>query len=398
MQCPNCNLNIKDDASFCIHCGARFEGNTPSAPQLNQNTVVQNSNVAQNQNNPVQNQNNNQVAYSMPQANNTDCDKYIRAYLGGRYDKVMNSNFSWGTFFFGWIWLFTHKLWGAGFKLIFTMIGLGFILGIVNSIVGMLFAKSFVILILILLAELVGYIYVIVMFCKDYSNYYLEKANFEVNEVLNVYKNEEEALRVCEKRGKPLYIILIIFLLISFASPTLAGYVASQSMSDARKGVFLDTTKLYVDSVKNGWMAGDIVCKKNAQDTTFTITSDEITEGKYFVPVATSSNLWNKKMNGLNITGSPETNATNLLYQGGKSPWNNSDVYGVVLIDTNTNNTTASIYSSKKYYVALVDEAGHGIGSDKLSTDSNVLTNKDVVNNASIDASSLSGYLECQSK
>lgn len=392
MQCPNCNLNIKDDASFCIHCGARFEGNTPapSTPQLNQN------NSMPSQNNPVQNQNNNQVAYSMPQANNTDRDKYIRAYLGSRYNKVMNSDFSWGTFFFGWIWLFTHKLWGAGFKLIFTMIGLGFILGIVNTIAALLFSKAIVILLFLVVAELFGYIYVIVLFCKDYSNYYLEKANFEINEVLNVYKNEEEALRICEKRGKPLYIILIIFLLIPMISSVFAVYVSSHSIDDSRKGIFLDTTKLYVNSVKNGWMAGDIVCKKNAQDTTFTITSDEITEGKYFVPVATSDDLWNKKMNDFKITGSPKTNTDNLLYQGGKSPWKNSDVYGVVLIDAN--NSAASRYSSKKYYVALVDEAGRGVGSDKLSTEYSLLFDDDVVTNASIDASSLSGYIECQSK
>ena len=405
MQCPNCSLNIKDDASFCIHCGARFENNMstpPSTPQLNQNNAMpMNNNVQVNNtnvqtNNTVQNQNNNQVSYSMPQANKVDTDKYLRAYLGGRYNNVMNSSFSWGTFFFGSVWFFTHKLWGAGFKLLFVMFGVGLVIGIVNSILAVL--KLPILVLIAFLVEFAVLIYIAVTYSKAYSDYYLEKANFEVSEVLNVYKNEQEALKVCEKRGKPLYIILIIFLLLPLLASFAAYRLTYSTIDNGKADVFLNTARLYTNSVKTNWIAGEIVCKKNINDTSFTITSDEITTGKYFIPIATSKSLWDKKAGNMKIIGDPATNASNLIYQGGKSPWNANNVYGFVVVDINNNGNTYSVYRSTKNYIALVDEDGNGIGSDKLSTEVNLLSKEDVVKKeATINTSALSGYIECKS-
>ena len=56
------------------------------------------------------------------------------------------------------------------------------------------------------------------------------------------------------------------------------------------------------------------------------------------------------------------------------------------------------MYRSTKNYIALVDEDGNGIGSDKLSTEVNLLSKEDVVKKeATINTSALSGYIECKS-
>ena len=42
MQCPNCKMNVKDDASFCMYCGTQFQN---QATNIVSNNTVANANV-----------------------------------------------------------------------------------------------------------------------------------------------------------------------------------------------------------------------------------------------------------------------------------------------------------------------------------------------------------------
>ena len=83
MLCPNCSMNIKDDASFCIHCGTRFENNSYTAPQIQTNTSVQNN---------VGVQNNFGMQPQQPKKE-IDRDPYMRAYFGKRYTNIIETKF-----------------------------------------------------------------------------------------------------------------------------------------------------------------------------------------------------------------------------------------------------------------------------------------------------------------
>ena len=120
MQCPNCQMNIKDDSQFCIHCGTRFSNSMSTTVSQVQNTVPVQPSICPKCQQPIQAGSKfctncglqlatNQVsAPSTPdqilQQNQqalvneqNERDKYLRAYFGSSYDKVMNSNFSIGT-------------------------------------------------------------------------------------------------------------------------------------------------------------------------------------------------------------------------------------------------------------------------------------------------------------
>ena len=45
MQCPNCNMNIRDDATICMYCGASLQQGVNPVQQPVQNNVVQGTNV-----------------------------------------------------------------------------------------------------------------------------------------------------------------------------------------------------------------------------------------------------------------------------------------------------------------------------------------------------------------
>ena len=146
MICPKCQMNIKDDARICVHCGMQFnnvqsvEVQKPSlvCPSCNSqidsglkfctNCGADLSSVQVNSTPVVQ---------STPVINNeNDRDRYLRAYFGKNYDSVMKSDFSIGTFFFGWLWLLLYGLFKPALNLFLICLGISFTTSLISVFIG----------------------------------------------------------------------------------------------------------------------------------------------------------------------------------------------------------------------------------------------------------------------
>ena len=135
-----------------------------------------------------------------------------------------------------------------------------------------------------------------------------------------------------------LAVITIMGILMMVAIPTV-----SRTIENSRKDTFIDMAQQYVSSVRNLWAADSFECGG--------YTSSAVQSGAYYVEVNTTSD-----------------SVPVLLEQGGKSPWGNRDVMGIIGIAVRDDGGTRSV----KYYPALVDGI-HGInvkadGSGTAST------------------------------
>ena len=199
MQCPNCNMNIKDDARMCIHCGMQF--NSSLVPPV-QNQLIVCPNCKANIESGVQfctqcgSKINPEMVGTMPQVqvSNANDDRYLRAYFGSKYDSVMKYDFSIGTLFFEWIWLLIYGL----FKPALNLFLIGFGIDLTATIIGGLIGGGQIL-------SLLGFIlrlYFVIQYAKNFSSFRIEKANQEIDEVLRNFQDENERLEMCKKKGK----------------------------------------------------------------------------------------------------------------------------------------------------------------------------------------------------
>ena len=204
MICPKCQMNIKDDARICVHCGMQFnnvqsvEVQKPSlvCPSCNSqidsglkfctNCGADLSSVQVNSTPVVQ---------STPVINNeNDRDRYLRAYFGKNYDSVMKSDFSIGTFFFGWLWLLLYGLFKPALNLFLICLGISFTTSLISVFIGG--GKIFS------LIGLVIQLYIVYQYANNFTAFRLDKANTAIDEVLRTVQDENERLVMCEKKGK----------------------------------------------------------------------------------------------------------------------------------------------------------------------------------------------------
>ncbi len=342
MQCPNCNMNIKDDAQFCLHCGTQF-ANRPVAPVqtataatcpkcnaaiapgtqfcTNCGFQIQGAQSAQTPDQILQ-QKQQVIAQEQIQR-----EKYMRAYFGSGYDSVMEGSFSIGTFFFGWVWLIIYKLYSAAGKMFVTQVVINFVAVILSPLLG-----GF--------GTILGgtaSLWITIMYAREFSSAYLDRANHEIDYILSTVPNEEDRLKECKKAGGPSLIagivvvgaFLGIIALIFFSAVMGAG----STIEHSRQDTFMDTSRAYVNAIKNAVYADEIKCGKNIY---------EADAGIYYYSFTTRAG----------------DSATKILEMGGKSSWNNADVAGQVIIHKSISGGRPNY----KFAVVLVDEKGKGIG------------------------------------
>lgn len=126
-----------------------------------------------------------------------------------------------------------------------------------------------------------------------------------------------------------LAVITIMGILMLVAIPAV-----SRTIENARRDTFMDTAKAYANAIMTAVAADEIICSN--------LILSSRGEGYYYVKFDTS--------NG--------NSATDLLEQGGKSSWGNSDVKGIVVI----HKTIINNRNNYEYYVIMADSAGRGLG------------------------------------
>ena len=363
MQCPNCQMNIKDDAQFCMHCGASF--NNPQQTQVPEqsgsnlcpscNTPIiagtqfctncganlgnnQVSNPTQvNQQIPAQSTQSqvlSQVGVQTSTNNRVDMEKYLRAYFGFRYNSIISSNFSFGTFFFGWFWLLIYGLYSMAGRLFLTQLGISIASAVVEVIFSAVGLGS-----LVTLAASIINIYILVVYAKNFSSAYIDRANKEIEYILSRTQDEEERIKLCKTRGGinliPSIITLVIIGLFIYGIFSALSKGTGGTIENSRKDTFMDTSKAYINAIKNAVAADELKCGDSIS---------KVGQGVYYYSFTTKSG----------------DSAHKLLEQGGKSPWNNADVAGQIVIRKIVYDSSSS--AKYEYGVVLVDEKGRGIG------------------------------------
>ena len=130
-----------------------------------------------------------------------------------------------------------------------------------------------------------------------------------------------------------LAVIVIMGILMMVAIPAMTRYI-----ENSRKDTFLSTAKEYVNAARNMWASDSLICGEG----TDRVVSSGVDAGDWYVIIDTT-----------------DTDAVNLLDQGGKSSWGNRDLKGYVRVHI-TEDTTGNTERRTQYYVALSDDT-HGI-------------------------------------
>lgn len=334
MQCPNCQMNVKDDAQFCIHCGAHFENQgVPNTSNVGTNNVQQpvvqsagnvQQTTVQNQAQPMVGS---QEFFNQIKAKQDSSDKYYREYLGSNYDNVMESRFSFGTFFFGIFWLLGYKLYSQVIKLILTQIAISIAVGIIGGVLFFLGLGG-----LVSLLSTGATFYVSYLFGSGFARAYLERATRDIDRIINTTTDEDERMRLCKKKGGPSIIIFAIEIAVIVGMVIFAYWSLDHTVIDnEKKSSFADIATAYYSGMVSEIVDDNVVCGEPIS---------KVRPGIYYY----------------NFTTKTGDSATKLYESTAKSPWNNADLAGQIIIYKRSTNIRYS------YAVVLVDEEGRGIG------------------------------------
>lgn len=130
-----------------------------------------------------------------------------------------------------------------------------------------------------------------------------------------------------------LAVIVIMGVLMIVAIPAV-----SRTIENARRDSFADTAKEYINAVRNAVLADNISCGG--------IVASATSAGDYYYGFDTTGALY------------PAENASDLMETGGKSPFGNAEIAGIVQwhkdIDAATGKTTTT------YQIQIRDSSGHG--------------------------------------
>jgi len=160
--------------------------------------------------------------------------------------------------------------------------------------------------------------------------------------IILIYKIEREEKKEMKKINSKgftlielLAVITIMGILMLVAIPAV-----SRTIENSRRDTFMDTAKAYMNAVKNAVAADEIKC--GSGDAEKAISAKET--GMYFYSFTTADG---------------NNTSADLMEQGGKSSWGDSDVAGQVYIYKTVDAGGRTKY---RYGVLLVDSAGRGIG------------------------------------
>lgn len=136
-----------------------------------------------------------------------------------------------------------------------------------------------------------------------------------------------------------LAVVVIIGILMVVAIPNVIRYI-----TNSRKDTMVSIAQEYANQFMNMWEAGYISCYRNNNNTEL-VQSNQLPAdiGYYF---AFSTQKGKTIIGGISHTAPSVnlyTNATALIKSGGKSPYNNRDLNGVIRINTKTTPPTVYI-------------------------------------------------------
>ena len=126
-------------------------------------------------------------------------EKYIEAYVGKNYDKILNSNFSWPTFLFSIIYLLYRKLWL--FSLLYFVIS--FLIALIFDYILELYTLSS------LLSIILSFIVAL-----KFKDLYLYKINKDITKIKESTNDEDKILSLCKKKGGVSIIVLGIAIVV----------------------------------------------------------------------------------------------------------------------------------------------------------------------------------------
>ena len=192
MKCPNCEMNIKDGSTFCIHCGSMWQNvespvGAPSLGTQNIATGLIQDKPMYTQNSPankMMNQSSNQMQLMNREIRlqkELQMDEYVKEYIGPQYEKYRKGFFSWGTLFFTCFYYIAKGLTEEGIHWFLLQIGVITLIGIAGilPIIGYIVA---IIGLLILLKVWYGY-------SSNYTETYLKIQRAKIEDLL---KEKEE--------------------------------------------------------------------------------------------------------------------------------------------------------------------------------------------------------------
>lgn len=132
-----------------------------------------------------------------------------------------------------------------------------------------------------------------------------------------------------------LAVIVIMGILMMVAIPAMTRYI-----ENSRKDTFIDTAKIYIDSVRNMWSSDSLLCKQPGGSAD--VVSGAVGDGDYYIEVDSKSSL------------------NNIVDQGGKSSWGNRDISGYVHVKVATNDKGRA----QTTYSAYLTDGEHGMSDD----------------------------------
>ena len=130
-----------------------------------------------------------------------------------------------------------------------------------------------------------------------------------------------------------LAVIVIMGILLLVAIP-----MVSRTIENARRDTFIHTAKSYINSIKNAIAADELYTLQDGKNMPFSALLD----GYYYFAIETDG----------------DNTAADLMEQGGKSSWGNTDVSGYVVVKKTV---SASGRTTYEYAITLLDIAQRGI-------------------------------------
>lgn len=201
MICFKCKQQINNN--ICPHCG--YINNEKVLEYLNDPNIKRNiSEYYQNINNTTLNNNQDNSIVNVFNGDNSNNIKYIKAFIGDKYNEFVNGGISWCCFLFGYIYIVYRKMYGYAIIVFF----LSFFINLFSN----LFLTSIV------------WIFIAFRFKDKYVLY----VNNQVNEIKKACSNasEEELLLICKEKGGTNILMVILVIILTIVIRYIAYYLS----------------------------------------------------------------------------------------------------------------------------------------------------------------------------